>query len=325
MMLVLQVIKYSPKYYDSWNEFVLNSVNGTFLFHRDFMEYHSDRFEDYSLMVFDNDKLVAVFPANIHENTVYSHQGLTYGGLIVQNGERTTNQLKYFEHIFDYLTNQQIAQLIIKEIPVFYHQHFNDILPYLSYVTEAKIIKSEICSVIDLATPFRISKSILRDAKSAKKKGITVNETDDLSFFWERILTANLNKKYHTNPVHTYDEIALLKHRFPDNIRFYELKLDNKIIGGTVLFINKDVVHVQYISGLKDYRQLGGLDLLFTELIKYFQNTKKYFDFGTSNEDNGKKINQGLLFWKEGFGARVCTQKTYSFSLKNNALDSIYL
>ncbi|HLV46750.1 MAG TPA: GNAT family N-acetyltransferase [Flavobacterium sp.] len=323
--MALQVIKYCSEYYDLWNEFVQKSINGTFLFHRDFMEYHSDRFCDYSLLVLDEKKIVAIFPANIRDKVVYTHQGLTYGGLIVQNGERTTNQLDYFQVIFDFLISQNIQELIIKETPVFYHKHFNDILPYVSYISEAKTIKSEICSVIDLTVPFRQSKSIRRDANNAEKKGISVHETDDLSFFWEHILTANLNKKYHTNPVHSYEEITLLKQRFPENIQFYELKLDNKIIGGTVLFINHDVVHVQYISGLGEYRQLGGLDLLFTTLINRFKNTKKYFDFGTSNEDNGKKINQGLLFWKEGFGARVCTQKTYSFQLKNNLLESIYL
>lgn len=323
--MAIQVIKYSPKYYDSWNEFVLNAVNGTFLFHRDFMEYHKDRFEDYSLLVLSNEKIVAVFPANIRDNTVFSHQGLTYGGLIVRNGERTTNQLTYFQEILDFVHGQEISEIIIKEIPVFYHQYFNDILPYLAYTKDAKNIKSEVCSVIDLTVPHRVSKSIIRDANSASKKGFTIASTNDLSYFWEHILTKNLNNKYQTKPVHSYEEISFLKKQFPKNILFYEVRLNNKVIGGCVLFINRDVVHVQYISGLKDYRQMGGLDFLFAELIAEFKNTKKYFDFGTSNEDNGRKINQGLMFWKEGFGARSCTQKTYSFNLNNNAIEHINL
>src|SRR5690606_36601968 len=112
--------------------------------------YHSDRFCYYFLLVLHDKKIVAIFPAKIRDKVVCTHQGLTYGGLIVQNGERTTNQLDYCQVIFDFLISQNIQELIIKETPVFYHKHFNDILPYVSYVSEARTIKSEICSVIDL-------------------------------------------------------------------------------------------------------------------------------------------------------------------------------
>ena len=66
-----------------WNAFVSNSPNATFLFNRNFMDYHSDRFSDFSLMIFSSKKLVAILPANRVGDTLYSHQGLTYGGLVV--------------------------------------------------------------------------------------------------------------------------------------------------------------------------------------------------------------------------------------------------
>ena len=74
--------KYHKNDYKIWNEFIAHAKNATFLFHRDFVEYHQDRFEDFSLLVFEDEKLKAVLPANIKENLVYSHQGLTYGGLV---------------------------------------------------------------------------------------------------------------------------------------------------------------------------------------------------------------------------------------------------
>ena len=67
-----------------WNDFVSKSKNGTFLFHRDFIEYHSDKFDDFSLLVFFKQELVALLPANQVNNTIFSHQGLTYGGLILK-------------------------------------------------------------------------------------------------------------------------------------------------------------------------------------------------------------------------------------------------
>jgi len=67
---------------DEWNRFVGTSKNGTFLLLRDYMDYHSDRFHDHSLMIFRNGKLYALLPANEAGDTFFSHQGLTYAGLL---------------------------------------------------------------------------------------------------------------------------------------------------------------------------------------------------------------------------------------------------
>jgi len=74
---------------------------------------------------------------------------------------------------------------------------------------------------------------------------------------------------------------------------------------------------VQYISANKEKNKLGSLDYLFTYLIEEVFNSKEYLDFGNSNENNGKNINQGLLYWKEGFGARSVTQDFYEIKTSN--------
>ena len=77
-----EFVRYSPERADEWNSFLSESVNGTFLFDRRYMDYHSDRFSDASLMVYRRGKLYALLPANVEGSTLYSHQGLTYGGLV---------------------------------------------------------------------------------------------------------------------------------------------------------------------------------------------------------------------------------------------------
>ena len=79
------VRRYSSEYFELWNAFISIAKNATFLFHRDFMEYHSDRFQDFSLLVFEGEKLMSVLPANRVGDTVFSHQGLTYGGLVLDD------------------------------------------------------------------------------------------------------------------------------------------------------------------------------------------------------------------------------------------------
>ena len=89
--------KYQTSDYSLWNEFVANAKNATFLFHRDFMEYHQDRFEDFSLLIFDEkNTLKAILPANRVDDVLYSHQGLTYGGLIL-------NQKTKFQDVIEML------------------------------------------------------------------------------------------------------------------------------------------------------------------------------------------------------------------------------
>jgi len=47
------------------------------------MDYHSDRYLDYSLLIYKKDVLISVLPANIVEDQLYSHQGLSYGDFIL--------------------------------------------------------------------------------------------------------------------------------------------------------------------------------------------------------------------------------------------------
>ena len=84
-----------------WNDFVANAKNATFLFHRDFMEYHSDRFQDFSLLVLDEkENIKAILPANISANKVYSHQGLTYGGIVIDSKIKLEKFLSIYVEIF---------------------------------------------------------------------------------------------------------------------------------------------------------------------------------------------------------------------------------
>ena len=144
-------------------------------------------------------------------------------------------------------------------------------------------------------------------------------ETQDFKPFWEGILIPNLQLRHDANPVHSLVEITALAQKFPNNIRqFIVLDSTDKCVAGATIFETTTVAHVQYISANEQRQQLGSLDLLFNYLIEERYNDKHYFDFGTSNEEGGKKLNSGLQFWKEGFGARSRVQRTYRVSTKNS-------
>ncbi|MDL2303653.1 GNAT family N-acetyltransferase, partial [Dysgonomonas sp. OttesenSCG-928-D17] len=95
----MKIKPYTPEHKSEWDEFVRNSKNGTFLFYRDFIEYHGDRFGDYSLLFYCDDILTAIMPGYIADKIYYSHGGLTYGGLIMANHTTAANVLELMEHL----------------------------------------------------------------------------------------------------------------------------------------------------------------------------------------------------------------------------------
>jgi hypothetical protein len=154
----------------------------------------------------------------------------------------------------------------------------------------------------------------------AKGHGIVIKETENYGEFWEHILIPNLMERHGKNPVHSAEEIYTLHQMFPDNIRQFSAYHHGRIVGGTTIFETPTVAHSQYFCGSAEGRKNGSLDLLCETLIKEIYSSKAFFNFGISNEQNGRKINKGLLEWKEGFGARTCSHNFYRIETKNYLL-----
>lgn len=308
---------YQPKFKSAWNTFVTHSKNATFLFQRDFMEYHHDRFDDFSLMIFKKGKVVGLLPANRVEDELHSHQGLTYGGLLLSKDVKFKTVLHSFEVLLKFLDAHNIATLFIKEIPIIYHQIPSEEVRYLNFILNAKLVRRDTLSVIDNQRHLKFSSSRREGIKRAQKQDLKIVNDDDFEAFWNTILETNLRKKHDASPVHSLEQILYLKERFPENIKQFNVYLGEQIVAGATIFETENVAHCQYISGNPDKNTLGSLDALHDYLINKVYAEKRYFDFGTSNENNGKNINEGLQFWKEGFGARTMTQDFYKIDTKS--------
>lgn len=320
------VKKYEAAYSSQWDNFIDSAKNATFLFKRDFMDYHKDRFVDHSMLVFKNEKVVALFPANFSENILYSHQGLTYGGLVINKKTKLKEVAEIFQSLLQYLSDGKIEKLQIKLIPKIYNILPSDELDYLLFIIQAQLIRTDILSVIDNQQNIKIASNRLEGVKKAKKNNLRIEEGNDFEGFWNEILIPNLAYKYNTLPVHSLGEIAQLEKDFPNNIFQFNVYKDAEIVGGATIFETENVAHVQYISANEDKQQLGTLDFLFEFLINDRFKDKNFFDFGTSNENGGKNVNEGLLYWKECFGARSIVQQFYEVKTANyKKLESIFI
>jgi hypothetical protein len=313
----LSVKQYHESNYKQWNAFIGQAKNATFLFHRDFMEYHKERFEDYSLMVFENEKLVAILPANRAEDTVFSHQGLTYGGLVYNEQIKLSDVLAIFQSVLFFLKRNAIEKLQLKTIPFIYHTKPAQEIEYALFLAEAQLVRRDSLSVIDLSKENPISKIRKRGIQKGINNGLIIKEVTDFEPFWNEILIPNLDLKHNAKPVHSLTEIIKLKTLFPENIRQFNVYFNDKIVAGTTIFESENVAHCQYISKFEGAENLGSLDFLYSFLIKEIFAKKPFFDFGISNEAQGKKLNEGLSYWKESFGASTVVHDFYEVKTIN--------
>lgn len=318
------VKQYQASDYGNWNAFIGQAKNATFLFHRDFMEYHNDRFQDYSLVVLDKEKWVAVLPANVVGNQVFSHQGLTYGGLVYNEKIKLVSVIEIFKCILSFLEENKIEKLHVKTIPSIYHQKPAEELNYALFLAEAQLVRRDTLSVIDLTKPYFIAKTRKECIQRGLKNKLIIKEEVKFKLFWEEVLKPNLDKKHRVKPVHSITEIEMLQQKFPNNIRHFNVYQKDKIVAGTTIFISNNVAHPQYVSGKSNKNELGSLDFLYHHLITSVFKEKHFFDFGISNEEQGKKLNEGLVFWKESFGASTIVHDFYEVKTSNYVkLDNI--
>ena len=307
---------YQESDYNHWNAFIDTAKNATFLFHRDFMEYHKDRFQDYSLIVLDGEKWVAVLPANRVENEVFSHQGLSYGTVIVQKGIRIEEYLSVIREIMFHLVQNKIDFISIKLLPGIYNKTLSDELDYVSFLMNAIVYRSDIYMVIDGGQAYKPNRNRKRALKIANDLEIEMQEDNNYIGFWNEILIPNLKNRFDVLPVHSLNEITDLAKVFPYNIKLFNAYSSGVLKAGVVVFIMENVAHFQYSSGADDRNDTAALDVLFDFIIRKFSN-KKYVSFGSSSENEGLVLNKGLVYWKESFGATATVQSFLKFETKN--------
>jgi Acetyltransferase (GNAT) domain len=311
----LRIERYAASDRDRWNAFVRSSRNGTFLFDRGYMDYHADRFADHSFVALDDSgRLLALLPAHGSEERLVSHGGLTYGGFVIDGRMTVSLMLELFRAAAEEMRRSGFASLLYKSIPYIYHRAPAEEDRYALFRADARLARRDHLAVVDYRARQPRQERRMRSIRKAEKLGLIVRETEDLGSYWE-ILSANLMSRYGVQPVHSIDEIMLLRSRFPNCIRLFAAYEGDSMRAGVVLYISDCVCHAQYIGASDEGREQGALDIIFDHLIASFAGVTRYFDFGTSTEHNGTFLNAGLADFKEGFGARTVVHDHYEVDL----------
>lgn len=304
--MTLEIVGYSDELEKEWEDLCEIALNSTFLHSRKFFDLQKNKFDDQSLFVKYQDQFIgaipfATDPAN-HKHLI-SHPGATFGGVIRDSRLRGNLIHEALEKVMSEFKARGYEQISIKHVPFIYQVQPTQDEEYSFWKLGAHISESRLTSTINLRNDFSFSSRRKRGIKVAKKNEVTIQSgSAHLEELWE-IVYENLSARHNAKPVHNLEEIQRLEQTFPDNISVVVATYLGAVVAGSVLFKSQNVWHAQYIASNELGRELSALDLVFDYSIENAQiSGANFFDFGTSNESNGMKLNEGLYTYKSEFG-----------------------
>lgn len=304
---------------DKIDNFILDqNTNGEFINTIKYLEYHpKNRFYDDSVIIKDagSGLIMGVMLANKkidNDETVISHQGTTFAGLIV-NKNTKINQVEEMLTLIEAYYKKIYKNMIIKITPSYYCDQPNQELEYLLLKKGFKYDYNALANIIDLfkvkneEDVFRLYNAKRRNQvrKSIKlNKYIVKTENEIEQSIWLN-MNDNLKNKFEAKTTHSYEEIKDLKNRFQNKITPYVCYKEDEIYGAFALVYKyKNVFHTQYLDvNYSLSAEYPNLFLLHTLIRIATEEGYRYFSFGASTEKSGDYLNEGLYNYKKGFGS----------------------
>ncbi|MCL5030950.1 MAG: GNAT family N-acetyltransferase [Bacteroidetes bacterium] len=305
---------------DEWDAFVDSSDNGTIFHKRSFLSYHpKDRFEDASLVIEKDKKILSIFPAAIvkseEKKILTSHSGASYGGFVYKQDLNLKESFELVDSIMAFSKELKCDRIQLTPPPMIYQTKYSNYIDFALVKNNFSYVKREVSSVVQLdVTKDELLSTYRAEARTAVKKaikqGVEIAECERFEEYYE-ILKKNLKMRHNVSPTHSLDELIKLKRMFPGKIRLWGAFLGEKLIAGVCNFsANEKVVLAFYISHDEDYQEYRAVNLLFYEIMRRYKDEGfKFLDFGifTVNMDP----NWGLGRFKENFGARGIFRDTF--------------
>ena len=310
----IYVEPFSMRHSEVWDKLIDASKNGVFFHKRAFMDYHGDRFDDCSKIVFDGNKPIGVFPANRTGELVASHAGLTFGGFLYDKDIRATQVIAGIAALFESYRLEGARSLLYKAVPATFHRYPAEEAIYALFLHDAKVVRRDLSSVVIKACRPKIKKSRKDGLRRARKAGLVIKSGQFVDKF-HALLSESLLERHSTTPTHSAQEMKLLQSRFPQNIELYGAFHEENLCAGAWIFRFDDVAHTQYLCCSTYGLGIGALDYLIDQIIGLPEEHSKILSFGISTEDSGRILNEGLIFQKEGFGGAGVVLDQYEVQL----------
>lgn len=325
-MVELKIRSYDEGDRKKWDDFVMGySVNGTFLQTRNFLEYHGERFEDASIMIYKgNDTIVAVVPAcTIMEDgkKIFSaHAGSTFGGIVVAENFYDIEHMEACMDIFEsFLGQKGYDRVYLKCTSDIFAKQSGNLLYYFLFqrgyasYDEISFYIDFLHYKADIASNFTAGRR--RDYRYSLKHDLTFKKLGtrlEIEKFYE-ILCDNLCK-FDATPVHSMKEILDFKEsRLRDIVEFYGVFQEERMVACSMVFLfGESVFHTQYLAADQNCLKMYPMNFMDYNLIETARTRGfRYFSFGTSTYEHGRVLNKPLAEFKQGFGTQCGLNKTY--------------
>ncbi|NQV23427.1 MAG: GNAT family N-acetyltransferase [Rhodopirellula sp.] len=262
-------------------------------------------------MFYEQNKLIAVLPANRKESTLVSHGGLTYGGLILAPRTRAVTVGELFETMLTHCCETGLSTIRYKCTPAIYHRSPSEEDLYWLFRKGFSLVRRDISTTIKINSSRHLTKGRKWAMSRARQANLQITESSTLVAPVIEIATKNLEAKYGSKLTHSTEEMTLLADTFPSQIRTFGVHKENQLLGGSIVFVSGDVAHTQYIAFTDYGKDEFGFDALMLKWLNETFVNLQYLDFGISTEQEGQWLNTGLIEFKESFGGRATVCDTY--------------
>lgn len=323
-----EILPYSPELDQRFDHFVESeSVNGTFLQTRRFLNYHpAGRFNDASFALQKSGTIVAYFPGVIKDGAFVSHAGSTFGGPIIAKPYYTGARLFEILQEADRYLTANFKHITFKITPPLFALESPDLLEYvlehLGYTRHTELSSQtplsknldplENCNRNQRRLWNYAQKFIGALPESEKWEYRAIESDEDIRMFHKFLVLSK--EKHNAKPVHSAEELIDLKKRIPQNLRFRGLFFKGRYVCGMMQFIfdRTHVLHDQYISpdeNFSEFHHTTPMNLF--ALREAAAERFLHFSWGISTENGGNFLNEDLLHYKESFGALPCVNARY--------------
>jgi hypothetical protein len=317
--VTFEVVQYRAADHEAlWDAWCGTVPNATFLHSRRFLGYHGARFADCSVLLYQAGRLVAVMPAAAmpdDPDAVGSHPGATYGGLVHDGSVTGERAIEAIAQLRAHYRAAGFGRLVYKAMPRQFKPVPGDDDLYALFRLDARRVACNLACVIDLAHRRTPSERRRRALRKARRSVEVVTDIALLPALWE-IIADNVARRFGARPVHSREELVRLAELFPENVRLYGGTVDGRLEAGIVLFNTATTWRAQYIGSTEAGHEASALDAVLEDAIAAAAaRGARYVDFGTSNADDGRVLNEGLYRFKVEFGGGGAVHETYELPL----------
>ncbi len=309
---MIEAVAYDPSLCKEWDAVIDSSRNGHFLFRRDYVGYHADRFPDASYLFREEGRSIGAITGHfLSDGGWATHHGLTFGGLVVAKDVRAAQVRGMLNALHEQLVSRGVNRVRYRPMPWFHQTSPTQEDAYFLFRLGARIVYRTLCTVVR-PQDAKFSELRRRSAKKAEKAGLYVQRSNDWEGYWQ-VLSGRLLARYGARPVHSLEEIKLLAGRFPEHIQLWAAFEGNQMRGGIVSYKTPNVFHMQYSGADERGQEVGAIDLVLREVLAGPACASHWFSFGTSCEQDGQWLNDTLVSFKEGFGGHGAVHEEYEY------------